>query len=48
MKTKLVDPWWDRKLNTITGFKSETKADTRHGNIIDEKKYYNVFPKLEI
>ena len=44
---KLADPWWDRGLNSITGWKEARKQHNRADAVSDEIKYYDAYPKLE-
>jgi hypothetical protein len=48
MKTKLVDPWWERSINPITGFSVETRSESNYGKKADIRKYSNAYPTLEI
>lgn len=36
---KLVDPWWEKGFNTITGYKISVRNESRTGTIEDELKY---------
>ena len=45
--TKLAEPWWEWKLNTITGLTNPIKSD--RGRLLEEqKKYAEAYAKLDI